>query len=107
MNLVKITVVKRLDLREIHAGTDIGCASSAAPVCERFEEGQEFVTDLDTVPEGFCPFAFVDISRYASGLRAGADYPWMHEAGTVLACCTDGFRPVVFRLERISGERVR
>jgi len=45
----------------------------------------------------------MDISRYLSGLRAGADYNWMNEKGKVLVCCTDGFRPVVFRLERIES----
>ena len=104
MNKIKITVVKRLNFNEIHANTNPGCSANIDPVCEHFTEGQEFVTDLSTVPEGFCPFAFVEISRYISGLRAGADYPWMNEKGKVLACCTDGFRPVVFRLERIEGE---
>jgi len=101
MTRIKITVVKRHDFRQIHADTDLGCSANIPPVCEHFEEGQEFVTDLSCVPEGFCPFAFVDISRYLSGLRAGANYPWMNEKGTALVCCTDGFRPVVFRLERI------
>jgi len=104
MNRVKITVVKRLDARDIHRDGDPGCSTNVGPVCEFFAEGQEFVTDLSSVPEGFCPFAFVDISRYLSGLRAGADYPWMNEKGTALACCTDGFRPVIFRLERIGDE---
>ena len=101
MNRVKITVVKRLNRDEIHGYADLGCSADIDPVCERFEEGQEFVTDMQTVPEDFCPFAFADISRYLSGLRAGADYHWMNEKGKVLVCCTDGFRPVVFRLERI------
>jgi len=72
-------------------------------VCNQFKEGQEFVTDIAKVPEGFCPSAFVDIFRFISGLQSGADYPWMNEQGKVLVCCTDGFRPVVFRLERIEG----
>ncbi|MCE5249360.1 TIGR04076 family protein [bacterium] len=101
MNKVKITVVKRLDFNEIHSGSNLPCSTDLAPVCEVFSEGQEFVTDMTTVPEGFCTFAFVDLARYMSGLRAGADYHWMNEKGKVLACCTDGFRPVVFCLERI------
>lgn len=101
MAKVKITVVKRLNFEEIHAGSEVGCSADMSPVCDQFEEGQEFVTDLSTVPEGFCAGAFVDIFRFVSGLRSGANYPWMNEEGKVLACCTDGFRPVVFRLERI------
>jgi len=58
MNKVKITVIKCLNRDEIHEGTDLGCSADINPVCERFDEGQEFVTDMQTVPEGFCPFAF-------------------------------------------------
>lgn len=98
---VKITVVKRLNFDEIHAGADLGCSANMSPVCDQFTEGQEFVTDMTRVPDGFCPGAFVDIFRFISGLRSGANYPWMDQEGKVLVCCTDGFRPVVFRLERI------
>jgi len=71
------------------------------PVYGRFTEGQEFVTDMSAMPEGFRPGAFVDLFRYISGLRAGANDPWMNEPGKVLVCCTNGFRPVVVCLERI------
>jgi uncharacterized repeat protein (TIGR04076 family) len=101
MTKVKITVVKRLNFDEIHADSDVGCSAKMDSVCDQFKEGQEFVTDMTRVPEGFCPGAFVDIFRFISGLRSGANYPWMNEPGKVLVCCTDGFRPVVFRLERI------
>lgn len=98
---VKITVVKRLNTDEILKDINPGCSASIDPVCGLFREGQEFVTDMTTVPEGFCPGAFVDIFRYVSGLRSGANYRWMNEKGKVLVCCTDGFRPVIFRLERL------
>ncbi len=101
MNIVRITVVKCLNFNDIHSDSNLECSADMAPVCERFAEGQVFETDMQNIPEGFCPFAFIDISKFISGLRSGADYEWMNEKGTVLACCTDGFRPVVFRLERI------
>ena len=101
MPKIKITVVKRLNFNEIHANSHVGCTFNIEPVCPVFEEGQEFVTDVSTVPEGFCAGAFADIFRFISGLRSGANYPWVKQKGTVLSCCTDGFRPVVFRLERI------
>ena len=101
MAKVKITVVKLLDLNDIHGNADLGCSGKMDPVCLRFTEGQEFVDDGTQMPEGFCPAAYVDIYRFTSGLRFGAHYPWMNEKGKVLACCTDGFRPVVFRIERI------
>ena len=101
MAKVKITVVKLLNFDEIHADSDLGCSTTMGPVCKRVEEGQVFETDISKAPEGFCPGAFADLYPYISGLRFGANYPWMNEQGTVLLCCTDAFHPVVFRLERI------
>jgi len=31
----------------------------------------------------------------------GGDFPWMRQRGTMITCCTDGLRPVVFKLERV------
>ena len=101
---VKVTVLKKLDMRKIHGeegGEDLGVADRLEPVCPGFEEGQEFIIDSVGYPEGFCQAAFVDIFRYVHGLRAGANYPWMKVPGTVVACCADGLRPVVFKLERL------
>ncbi|RLB26553.1 MAG: TIGR04076 family protein, partial [Deltaproteobacteria bacterium] len=28
-------------------------------------------------------------------------YPWLKQKGVAIACCTDGLRPVIFKLERI------
>ena len=67
---VIITVVKRLNTNEILKEVNPGCSTNIDTVCKLFEEGQEFVTDMTTVPEGFCPGAFVDIFRYLSGLQA-------------------------------------
>jgi uncharacterized repeat protein (TIGR04076 family) len=27
--------------------------------------------------------------------------PWVEQKGAAIACCTDGYRPVVFKIERI------
>lgn len=103
MTQVKITVVKKLDRDVIHADSHLDCSCKGPPVCPLFEEGQEFIADTKTMPAGFCPGAFADLFRYITGLEAGADYEWMNERGTVLACCNDGFRPVIFKLERIQA----
>ncbi len=101
---VKITVVRKLDLSKIHPHEDMGNEDSLECICPLFKIGQEFVVGVDGVPKGFCPGAFADIYRYVSGLRAGADYPWMKAPGTAVACCTDGLRPVVFRIERLAED---
>jgi uncharacterized repeat protein (TIGR04076 family) len=103
MRKVKITVVKRLDRDVIHADSRLGCSCKGPAVCPLFHEGQEFVADTTTFPSGFCPGAYADLFRFITGLEAGADYPWMNEKGMVLAACNDGFRPVIFRLERIES----
>lgn len=104
MAQVKITMVKKLDRDVIHADSRPGCSCKGPPVCPLCDEGQEFVADMKTVPAGFCPGAYADLFRFITGLEAGADYPWMNEPGVVLACCNDGFRPVIFRLERIEPD---
>ncbi|MEF8787538.1 MAG: TIGR04076 family protein [Planctomycetota bacterium] len=98
---VRITVVRKLDREEIFADVDPGCSSASESVCPMFEEGQQFRAVIDDMPEGFCPGAWTDIFRYVCGLQAGANYDWVNEDGKVLACCNDGFRPVIFLLERM------
>jgi len=34
-------------------------------------------------------------------VAAGGDLPWIKQGGTVIAGCTDGFRPVIFKVERM------
>jgi uncharacterized repeat protein (TIGR04076 family) len=97
---VKITVVKKLSKNDIF-GDAPPLRSTSPPVCTRLQEGQEFIVDGPDFPTGFCAWAFADIQRDISHLRLGGDYPWMEKKGTMLACCTDGNRPVIFKLERI------
>jgi len=53
------------------------------------------------MPPDFCSWAWADIQRDVAHLALGGDFPWMKQRGTMITCCTDGLRPVVFRLERI------
>ena len=69
--------------------------------CDAFKEGQTFVTKLGRVPEGFCSWAWADIHRDIEILAFGANYPSTKEKGTAIVCCTDAYRPVTFKLERI------
>ena len=70
--------------------------------CSAFEEGQVFTVGEDgAMPEGFCHVAWVDIYRKVHVLQTGGTYhPW-YEDGVIIACCTDGLRPVSFKLERL------
>jgi uncharacterized repeat protein (TIGR04076 family) len=102
MRAVKITVLKRTlhsELAKANSNTDVR-------MCEVFTEGQEFISKTD-MPEGFCPWAWNDISRVVLALYAGGSFDqgtfknWMKESNTMVVCCTDGLRPVSFKIERI------
>jgi len=66
--------------------------------------------DPNTVAGGpqlpFCSEAWDAIARYIyTGLQGGSIMRgWMKEENTMIACCSDGTRPVVFQIERIDYE---
>ncbi|MCP4543536.1 MAG: TIGR04076 family protein [Chloroflexi bacterium] len=94
---VKITVVKRTIFQDV---ADKYAPREFTP-CGVFQDGQEFIIDSDIVPpEGFCAWAYADIHKYIMLVRLDGNPRLKHE-GTAIACCTDGFRPVVFKIERI------
>lgn len=60
--------------------------------CDIFSDRQEFIVeDWKTPPNGFCEWAWVDIKK---------KFELAKQLGEVVACCTDGFRPVVFEIQR-------
>ncbi len=106
---VKITVLRRMsnpDLIEEYVD-----ASELDPLCKHFREGQEFMVemerreefmvDMDTVPKGFCLWAWAAIEKDVSILALGGNAPWVRKEGVLISCCTDGLQPVVFKLERV------
>ena len=76
---------------------------TAVPECNKLEVGQEFISEEGSCPPGLCAWAFADIQRDIIHLRFGGDFPSIKEKGTAISCCTDGIRPVIFKLERIEG----
>ena len=68
--------------------------------CEVLEEGQEFVTNRGApweMPPGFCGWAWADMQKLVYGMaRGGQD--------VFVTCCTDGYRPVIFKLEKLPAE---
>jgi uncharacterized repeat protein (TIGR04076 family) len=103
-NRVRITVLKRVDPSIIFNGDIPTNPQSGEPfgICKAFEEGQEFIVETDNeMPEEFCPQAWHDIFRKLGVLHWGGSYgAWPFE-DQMVACCTDGIRPVSFRLERL------
>jgi uncharacterized repeat protein (TIGR04076 family) len=87
----KITVMKRT----LHNDMFKEVWGREGKLCNLFEEGQEFIlTSPYKPPENFCQWAWADIRQYI--LAA-----WNSDKYATVACCTDGFRPVLFKIERI------
>lgn len=97
MAKVKITVAKRISNQDLIAEYGKGME----PLCEAVKEGEEFISEDFAMPAGFCPWAWADIQRDVAILATGGTFPWVNQDGVGISCCTDGFRPVVFVLERI------
>ena len=53
-----------------------------------------------------CSEARDAISRYIyTGLQGGSIMKgWMKEENTMICCCSDGTRPVIFKIERLDEE---
>jgi len=102
MTKCRITVLKKT-LHQEYA--DQYCKQKVG-ICDKFNEGDEFITESSTLmPEGFCGYAWLDIHRLVLTLMHGGDFGssgwnWMNDDKTMIACCTDGIRPVIFKLER-------
>ena len=100
----RITVLKRTVNHDLMREYLEDQYSDRGP-CEIFKDGQEFLFDgyqaLEDVPEGFCPSAWADLRRDIFTIMVGGDIPGMKEKGVTIGCCTDWFRPVYFKIERI------
>lgn len=97
----KVTVLKCTVDQELVDEYLVGEYQDLKP-CEIFEEGQEFVLDLmQEVPEDFCTWAWADIRNDIIAIASGADMPGIKHPGTAIAVCSDWFRPVYFKIERL------
>ena len=94
---VKVTVVKKLTNKDLidRYGKNV------KPQCELFNVGDEFIVKDSSMPEGFCGWAWADIQRDVAVLALGGNFFWVKEKGIGITSCTDGFRPVIFKLERV------
>ncbi len=94
---VKITVLRRMSNPDIIKEY----TTEVEPLCEHFKEGQEFISERLGMPEGFCSWAWADIQKDVAILALGGNAPWLTKEGVLFTCCTDGMRPVVFKVERV------
>ena len=99
---IKITVVRGLTAEEVLDGNvpEYFPENFESP-CPVHTTGQEFILEGTKCPEGFCSWAWADIQKDIVGLYyGGPDWTGMHPN---YVTCTDGMRPVVFKIEK-TGE---
>ena len=95
---VKITVMKKLGTKELWG--DTAPSSSAEDVCPRFHVGDVYVSERLTMPEGWASsWAWHDIFKEVLQLHLGGDF-FVDPGNVIYSCCTDGMRPVFFKIER-------
>jgi uncharacterized repeat protein (TIGR04076 family) len=100
MKKVRITVLKTHFDAELAA--DYGIDGLGA--CPMLKVGQIFYGDY-AKPDGFCDEAWKAIYQYVFALSHGAEDSlfyygdWIKKPGVAIACCNDGIRPVVFKIE--------
>ena len=123
---VRLTVIDKKLYHELQAAHCIDPHAGACPcynvgdVFEFYRDGErddfwhcglntlvKTTGDANTVAGGpklpFCSELWDCISRYIyTGLQGGSIMEqWMKNENTMIACCSDGTRPVIFQIERI------
>lgn len=126
---VKVTVIEKRLFPELQAAY---CADPDSGACPCYNVGDEFLFrrdeerddfwhigldtlvktsgNPDTVAGGpklpFCSEAWDAIARYIyTGLQGGSIMKgWMKHENEMITCCSDGTRPVIFKIERLDYE---
>ena len=94
---VKITVIRKADYKDLSEKYE----NKIDEPCS-LNEGEVFVTDGYTMPDGFCPSAWQSIYPFAFALANNGENlydGWMKNKKSAMVSCNDGFRPVSFLLE--------
>lgn len=125
---VKLTVIDKKLYPELQRQY---CADPSAGACPCYNVGDEFIferdgdrddfwhmglntliktsADPDTVAGGpklpHCSEAWDAIARYIyTGLQGGSIMKgWMNQENVMITCCSDGTRPVIFKIERLDN----
>lgn len=128
-HMVKVTVLDKKCYPELQ---EAYCMNPKAGPCSCYNVGDEFLFYRDEHKHGFdymgmdtlvkttadpvtvaggpnrphCAEAWDAISRYIYAGLQGVSIMrgWMKEENTMITCCNDGTRPVIFKIERIDCE---
>ncbi|MFW9876782.1 MAG: TIGR04076 family protein [Candidatus Thorarchaeota archaeon] len=100
MPKIKISVIKRFSPEDVFGHEYKTPVGKVIEKCH-FEDGQEWISEDGEMPEGFCGWAWTDLARSIHVLRFGGNFKFWAEDGIMYDTCSDGVRPVCFKLERI------
>jgi uncharacterized repeat protein (TIGR04076 family) len=71
-------------------------------ICNQVEDNQEFIISNPYVmPEGICSYAWADIRPLILTIASGGTCSFLKDENSAIATCTDPFRPVIFKIEKI------
>ena len=104
MNKLKITVVRCITKDEIYGDNVTEAIKDSVTPCPLHQPGQEFIMETLDGPEGFGNWAYDDIYRDMTHLWMDGDFPFIGKPGTMFSSCTDGKKPVIFKLERVEAD---
>lgn len=98
---VRITVLRREFYPEL--ADEYLVEGRAAGPCPLLDVGDTFFYDGGAVmPEGFCPWAWIDLYGMVAAMAGREENHW-YKPDVSIGCCTDGVRPVVFRIEGLKA----
>ena len=100
MTKIKITVVKAFSPEEVFGHSLHTKTGTKITKC-KYTPGQTWTTENMRRPEGFCDWAWQDMRKDLYLLTFGGDISDT-EPGVIYIPCSDGKRPVVFKLERLN-----
>ena len=102
---VKITALKRFDPNDVFSKLPVKVKPSFSVPCPVFSDGQEMIIDhprIPIMPDGFCPAAWQSLWWSIPSLMSNTKFnQWYDEPNVAVIACSDGLRPVIFKLERI------
>lgn len=99
-------MLKKVKITVLHLGhnRELGKTyrKEIPPICSIFSEGQDFIVDSFQKPSDFCDWAWMDIQRIVFAfLFDGNLGHFSPNPKEFIACCTDAFRPVSFKIEKM------
>ncbi|MHA2089311.1 MAG: TIGR04076 family protein [Candidatus Kariarchaeaceae archaeon] len=101
MTNIRISVVKTFSPEDVFGHEMTSPTGNPVQACNYngLKEGTEWIVENLKKPDNFCGWAWHDLYKDICTLSFGGDHPWS-EDDIMYTACTDGMRPVCFKLER-------